>query len=84
MRSSWGFPGGSDGKESTCNVGNLGSTPGFRRFPGEGRIKTRGSAIDAYAIATIYIHIPPTSYHSLLFSEKKNHIVIFLSHRDPA
>ena len=23
-----GFPGGSDGKESTCNTGNLGSIPG--------------------------------------------------------
>jgi len=24
-----GFPGGSDSKESTCNVGNLGSIPGW-------------------------------------------------------
>ena len=32
-----GFPGGSDGKESTCNVGDLGSIPGSRRSPGEGR-----------------------------------------------
>ena len=30
-----GFPGGSDGKESTCNEGDLGSIPGLRRFPGE-------------------------------------------------
>ena len=30
------FPGGSDGKESTCNVGNPGSIPGLRRSPGEG------------------------------------------------
>ena len=30
------FPGGSDGKESTCNVGDLGSIPGSRRSPGEG------------------------------------------------
>ena len=28
-----GFPGGSDGKESTCNVGDLGSTPGLGRSP---------------------------------------------------
>ena len=28
------FPGGSDGKESTCNVGDLGSIPGSGRFPG--------------------------------------------------
>ena len=33
---SWGFPGGSDGKESVHNVGNLGSVPGLGRFPGEG------------------------------------------------
>ena len=31
-----GFPGGSDGKESPCNVGDLGSTPGLGRSPGEG------------------------------------------------
>ena len=31
-----GSPGGSDGKESACNVGDPGSTPGSGRFPGEG------------------------------------------------
>ena len=31
-----GFPGGSDGKESTCDVGGLGSIPGLGRSPGEG------------------------------------------------
>ena len=30
------FPGGSDGKESTCNTGDLGSVPGSGRSPGEG------------------------------------------------
>ena len=29
-----GFAGGSDGKESACNVGNLGSIPGLGRCPG--------------------------------------------------
>ena len=33
----WGFPGGSAGKESTCNVGDLGSIPGLGRSPGEGK-----------------------------------------------
>ena len=32
-----GFPCGSAGKESTCNVGDLGSTPGLGRSPGEGK-----------------------------------------------
>ena len=31
-----GFPGGSDGKESACNVGDLGSLPGLGRSPGGG------------------------------------------------
>ena len=31
-----GFPGGSDSKESTCNVGDLGSIPGLGRSPGGG------------------------------------------------
>ena len=29
-----GFPGGSDSKESACNVGDLGSTLGLGRSPG--------------------------------------------------
>ena len=29
-------PGGSDGKESSCNVGDPGSIPGLGRSPGEG------------------------------------------------
>ena len=32
-----GFPGGSDGKESTCNTGHLGSIPGLGRSPKGGR-----------------------------------------------
>ena len=32
----FGFPWWSDGKESTCNVGDLGSSPGLGRSPGEG------------------------------------------------
>ena len=30
-----GFPGGSDGKKSSCNVGDLGLIPGLGRSPGE-------------------------------------------------
>ena len=30
------FPGGSDSKESACNVGDLGSVPGLGRSPGGG------------------------------------------------
>jgi len=31
-----GLPGGSVGKESACNVGDLGLIPGSERFSGEG------------------------------------------------
>ena len=32
-----GFPGGSAGKESAGNVGDLGSIPGLGKSPGEGK-----------------------------------------------
>ena len=32
-----GFPVGSAGKESTCNLGDLGSIPGLGKSPGEGK-----------------------------------------------
>ena len=32
-----GFPCGSAGKESACNMGDLGLTPRLGRFPGEGK-----------------------------------------------
>ena len=35
-RANLGFPGGSDGKASTCNAGDLGSIPGSGRSPREG------------------------------------------------
>ena len=33
---SMGFPGGSEGKESTCNAGDLGAILGVGRSPGRG------------------------------------------------
>ena len=32
----WGFPGGSDGKESACNTRDTDSIPGLGRSSGEG------------------------------------------------
>ena len=34
------IPGGSDGKESACNAGDMGSVPGFGTSPGEGNSYT--------------------------------------------
>ena len=39
-----GFPGGSDGKESACNAGDLGSTPGLGRSP-EKKMATHSSIL---------------------------------------
>ena len=36
LKTTLGFPGDSDGKESAFNMGDLGSIPGLGRFPGEG------------------------------------------------
>ena len=36
MAPGMGFPGGSDGKESACNGGDLGLIPRWGRSPGEG------------------------------------------------
>ena len=33
------FPIGSEGKESACNAGDLGSIPGSGRSPGEGKLE---------------------------------------------
>ena len=32
----WGFPGGSNDKESACNAGDPSSIPGLGKSPGEG------------------------------------------------
>ena len=39
MQIQFGFPGGSDGKESACNVGDLDSIPGLGRSLEEGNGK---------------------------------------------
>ena len=41
----WVFPDGSDGKESACNTGDIGSIPGSGRFPGEKGMATHSSIL---------------------------------------
>ena len=36
LKGFWGFPGGSDDKELSCNAGDLGLIPGLGRSPEEG------------------------------------------------
>jgi len=40
-----GFPGGSDGKESTCTAGDLGLIPGSGRSPGAKGMVTHSSVL---------------------------------------
>ena len=50
-----GFPCGSAGKESTCNVGDLGSIPGLGRSPGQGKGYQYSGLETVYSISwTVY------------------------------
>ena len=40
-----GFPGGSDGKKSACNAGDLGLIPGSLKSPGEGSEATHSTIL---------------------------------------
>ena len=51
------FPGGSDGKESACNAGDLGSVPGLGRSPGE-RIGYSLQHSWAYLVAQTVKNLP--------------------------
>ena len=53
-----GFPGGSDGKVSACNAGDLGSIPGLGRSPGEGN----GSPLQYFFLE--YYPVLPAALHS--------------------
>ena len=44
LTTAMGFPGGSDGKESACNAGDLGLIPESGRSPGEGNDNPRQSS----------------------------------------
>ena len=50
VKQEMGFPGESMGKESTCNEGDLGSIPGFRRSPGEDPLE------NGYPLQSILVH----------------------------
>ena len=43
-----GFPGGSDGNESACNVGDVALIPGLGRYPEEGGKSGIRKAKDQY------------------------------------
>ena len=56
-----GLPGGSEGKESACNVGDPGSIPRSGRFPGEGH----GTHSSILAWITPWTEEPGESVHGI-------------------
>ena len=73
----WGFPRGSAGKESACNVGDLGLTPGLGRSPGEGKgYPLQYSGLESSMDCTVHVftELDPTEQSSLsLFLELQHH-----------
>ena len=54
-----GFPGGSDGKWSACNVGDLGSIPGLGRSPGKGHgYPLRYSCLESHGQSSLVGYSP--------------------------
>ena len=69
-----GFPGGSDGKESACNTGDLGLIPGLGRSPGGGcgnllQYSCLDNSMDrGDCWATVYVGHDLTFYNKLILS----------------
>ena len=72
-----GFPGGSDGKESTCHAGDLGLIPGLGRSPGEGEgYALQYSGLENSMICTV--HGVPQSWTQLSdFHSQQQNVLIF-------
>ena len=81
------FPGGSAGKESACNAGDLGSIPGLGRSPGEGKgypLQYSGleNSMDCVVHGVTKNWTRLTDFHSLTFFiiilfEKKKFLCVF-------
>ena len=68
----YGYPGGSDGKEPACNVGDLGFIPGLGISPGEGKVSPLQysgleNSMDCIVLGVAKSTIRPSNFHSLSF-----------------
>ena len=75
-----GYHCGSDGKESSCNAGNLGSTPGLGRPPGEGQgypLQYSGleNSMDCIGHGVAKSPIQLSDFHFPLIQEKESESV---------
>ena len=74
-----GFPGGSDGKESTLNVGNLGSIPGLGRSPGERNYPLQYSGLERQNISGFQAEIKENTEHLKI---KKSQVLMGSNRRE--
>ena len=72
-----GFPGGSAGKESACNVGDLGLIPGLARSPGKGT--GYPSSVLAWKIQWTVCSLPGSSVHGILQARILDWLTILFS-----
>ena len=77
------FPCGSAGKESTCNAGDLGSTPGLGRSPGEGKgyplqYSSLQNSIDCivHGVAKSWTRLNDFHFHLEKFRDSKVYCVV--------
>ena len=72
----YGFPGGSEGKASACNAGDLGVIPGSGRSPGEGngnplQYSCLENPMDGGAWWAIYVCVCIYIYHIYIYHNTK-------------
>ena len=64
-----GSPCGSAGKESACNVGDLGSTPGLGRSPGDGKgysLQYSGLENSFSFLEPTWLNFSPVNFHQFI------------------
>ena len=84
-----GFPHSSAGKESACNVGDLGSIPGLGRSPGEGKgypLQYSGleNSMDCivYGAAKIWTKLSDFHFHYEPMTKEKNDLTLSSGSRE--
>ena len=74
-----GFPGGSAGKESARNVGDLGAIPGLGRSPGEGNYPLQYSGLERQNIRGFQAEIKENTEHLKI---KKSQVLMGSNRRE--
>ena len=81
-----GFPGSSDGKESTCNAGDLDLIPGLGRYPGDGKgypLQYSGleSSMDytVHGVTQSWTRLSDFHFHSGVYTELNSLIENYIS-----